>query len=85
MGAATLREVGAHVGSVVRVSVPNAHGGTRTSAYRVVGVTSFPPDFGTGGLGTGAVFDFAGFGAAMSAGDGSPVGVPSTRRTAARA
>ena len=63
MGAATLREVGAHVGSVVRVSVPNAHGGTRTSTYRVVGVASFPPDFGTGGLGTGAVFDFAGFGA----------------------
>jgi predicted lysophospholipase L1 biosynthesis ABC-type transport system permease subunit len=29
----------------------------------VVGVTSFPPDFGTGGLGTGAAFDFAGFGA----------------------
>jgi FtsX-like permease family len=63
MGPATLREVGAHVGSVVRVSVPTAHGGTRTSTYRVVGVTSFPPDFGTGGLGTGAVFDFAGFGA----------------------
>ncbi len=62
MGATTLREVGAHVGSVVRVSVPDAHGGTRTSTYRVVGVTSFPPDFGTGGLGTGAVFDFAGFG-----------------------
>lgn len=61
LGAATLREVGAHVGSVVRVSVPDTHGGTRTSKYRVVGVTSFPPDFGTGGLGAGAVFDFAGF------------------------
>jgi ABC-type lipoprotein release transport system permease subunit len=68
MGAATLREVGAHVGSVVRVSVPNAHGGTKTSTYRVVGVTSFPPDFGTGGLGTGAVFDFAGFGARCASG-----------------
>ncbi len=62
LGATTLREAGAHVGSVVRVSVPNANGGTRTSPYRVVGVTSFPPDFGTGGLGTGAAFDFAGFG-----------------------
>ena len=68
MGAATLREVGAHVGSFVQVSVPNTRGGTRTSVYRVVGVTSFPPDFGTGGLGTGAVFDFAGFGARCSPG-----------------
>ncbi len=68
MGTATLREVGAHVGSVVRVSVPSAQGGTRTSAYRVVGVTSFPPDFGTGGLGAGAVFDFAGFGARCTPG-----------------
>ena len=68
MGAATLREVGAHVGSVVQVSVPYAHGGTRTSKYRVVGVTVFPPDFGTGGLGTGAVFDLAGFGAQCAPG-----------------
>jgi hypothetical protein len=68
MGAATLREVGAHVGSVVRVSVPYAHGGTRTSTYRVVGTTVFPPDLGTGGLGTGAVFDFAGFGARCAPG-----------------
>jgi ABC-type lipoprotein release transport system permease subunit len=63
IGAATLRQVGAHVGSVVRVSVPGAQGTTRTSPYRVVGAALFPPDFGTGGLGTGAVFDFAGFGA----------------------
>jgi ABC-type antimicrobial peptide transport system permease subunit len=63
LGRTTLREVGAHVGSIVRVSVPGFQGGTSTSAYRVVGVTSFPPDFGTGGLGTGAIFDFAGFGA----------------------
>jgi ABC-type antimicrobial peptide transport system permease subunit len=68
MGAATLRQAGAHVGSVVRVSVPSARGRTRTSTYRVVGVTSFPPDFGTGGLGTGAVFDFAGFGARCAPG-----------------
>jgi len=68
MGAATLREVGANVGSAVRVSVPDAQGGTRTSTYQVVGVTSFPPDFGTGGLGTGAVFDLAGFGARCAPG-----------------
>jgi hypothetical protein len=68
MGPATLRKVGAHVGSVVQVSVPDAQGGTRTSTDRVVGVTSFPPDLGTGGLGTGAVFDFAGFGAKCAPG-----------------
>ncbi len=34
----------------------------------MVGVTSFSPDFGTGGLGTGAVFDFAGFGAGCAPG-----------------
>jgi ABC-type lipoprotein release transport system permease subunit len=71
MGAATLRIVGAHVGSVVRASVPNTHGGTKTSSYRVVGVTSFPPDFGTAGLGSGAVFDYAGFGARCAPGTAS--------------
>lgn len=63
LGEATLRQVGAHVGSLVRVSVPSANGGARTSLYRVVGTTAFPPDFGAGALGTGAVFDFAGLGA----------------------
>jgi ABC-type lipoprotein release transport system permease subunit len=60
VGRSTLRELGAHVGSLVRTSVALPQGGTKTSAYRVVGITAFPPDFGTGGLGTGAVFDFAG-------------------------
>jgi ABC-type lipoprotein release transport system permease subunit len=60
LGRTTLRQVGAHVGSQVRVTITKPQGGSRTSTYRVVGVTSFPPDFGTGGLGTGAVFSFAG-------------------------
>jgi hypothetical protein len=51
---------------------------------RPIGVTSFPPDFGTGGLGTGAVFDFAGSVRDVRR-ERRQVGVPSKRRTAARA
>jgi hypothetical protein len=36
-------------------------GGSRTSSYRVVGTTVFPPDFGAGGLGTGVIFTFGDF------------------------
>jgi hypothetical protein len=61
LGAATLRALHAHVGSAVAVSAPRPGGGSRTSSYRVVGTTVFPPDFGAGGLGTGAVFTFGGF------------------------
>ncbi len=60
LGIATMRQARAHLGSLVQVTVPKPQGGTRTSSFRVVGTTSFPPDFGTGGLGTGAVFSFGG-------------------------
>jgi hypothetical protein len=60
LGTTTLRQTGSHVGSLVRVTIPQPQGGSHTSMYRVVGTTSFPPDFGTGGLGTGAVFSIAG-------------------------
>ena len=56
LGQKTLTELGAHVGSVVKVRVAVASGGQRTSPFRVVGVASFPPDFGVVGLNTGAVF-----------------------------
>ena len=55
LGATTLRQVGARVGSLVHVDTPLPQGGSHTGLYRVVGRTAFPPDFGTGGLGTGAV------------------------------
>jgi hypothetical protein len=61
LGATTMRAVHAHVGSTVAVSAPRPGGGSRTSSYRVVGTTVFPPDFGAGGLGTGAVFTLGGF------------------------
>jgi hypothetical protein len=61
LGATTMRAVHAHVGSTVAVSAPTPGGGTLTSPYRVVGTTVFPPDFGAGGLGTGAIFTLGGF------------------------
>jgi hypothetical protein len=67
LGAATMRLVGTHVGSTVRVSVPSPDGGTRISNYKVVGTEAFPPDFGAGGLGTGASFSIGGLLAAQCA------------------
>ena len=67
LGATTMRLVGAHVGSTVRVSAPSPEGGTRNSTYKVVGTAAFPPDFGAGGLGTGATFSIRGLLAAQCA------------------
>jgi ABC-type lipoprotein release transport system permease subunit len=61
LGTTTLRKVGAHVGSVVRVTAQLPTGGARTAAFRVVGTASFPGQFGLGGLGTGAAFTLAGY------------------------
>jgi len=55
LGTSTVRQVGARIGSLVHVVVPLPQGGSRAGYFRVVGTTAFPPDFGTGGLGTGAV------------------------------
>jgi hypothetical protein len=67
LGETTLREVGAHIGSTVRVAVPVASGGTRDVDFRVVGTVTFPPDFGISDLGTGAVFSIPGLVAAECA------------------
>ena len=61
LGTTTLHRVGAHVVSVVRVTVQRPTGGTRTASFRVVGTASFPSDAGLGGLGTGAAFTFGGY------------------------
>jgi hypothetical protein len=60
LGATTLRQLGAHIGSRVRVAVQQPAGGTRTSWYRVTGTAVFAPSDGTGGLSTGAVFTLDG-------------------------
>jgi ABC-type lipoprotein release transport system permease subunit len=60
LGATTLRQIGAHIGSLVRVTAPSARGRARTSTDRVVGTTVFAPNVGTAGLGTGAAFTLSG-------------------------
>jgi FtsX-like permease family len=61
LGATTLRQVGAHVGSLVPVTVQVPSGRSRTVPFRVVGTSSFPGDAGGGGLGTGSAFTMAGY------------------------
>ena len=61
LGVTTLHQVGAHVGSVVGVTVQLPTGGSRTVPFRVVGTASFPSDAGGGGLGTGSAFTMAGY------------------------
>jgi len=61
LGVTTLHQVGAHVGSVLGVTVQLPSGGSRTVPFRVVGTASFPSDAGGGGLGTGSAFTMAGY------------------------
>ncbi len=59
LGAKTMRQVGARVGSTVRVAVSGsslAGGATTIRSFRVVGTTVLPPDFTGAALGTGALF-----------------------------
>ncbi len=57
----TMHQARAHVGSIVRVTVPLPKGGVNSSTFRVVGTTSFPPDFGVVGLNSGAIFSVGGY------------------------
>lgn len=61
LGAATLRQLGAHLGSLVRVDVPSPSGGRHVVPFRVVSQLSFPVLAGDVGLGDGALFTFTGF------------------------
>jgi hypothetical protein len=63
LGAATLRNVGAHVGSDVAVTFQTPLGGTRTVQLRVVGEVAFPIGLGeeNTGLGTGAAMTIGGY------------------------
>jgi hypothetical protein len=56
LGQQTLRQVGAHLGSVVPVAVA----GGRPQPFTVVGTTTFEPGLTSGGLGQGALLTFAG-------------------------
>lgn len=61
LGVTTLHQLGAHVGSVLGVTVQLPSGGSRTVPFHVVGTVSFPSDAGGGGLGTGSAFTLAGY------------------------
>jgi hypothetical protein len=56
LGATTMRQAGAHLGSVVHVTLTGPSGATRTASFRVVSQISFPELEGTISLGTGALF-----------------------------
>ena len=55
LGGTTLSQTGAHIGSTVPVSIFNSTLDAQTSHLKVVGTIAFPPEFGTGGFGIGAV------------------------------
>ncbi len=62
LGAATMRDVHAHVGSTVQVTVAGTDTSKpQTSVFHVVGSAAFPPDFGAVGLGHGAIFSIPGY------------------------
>ena len=65
LGVSTMRHARAHIGSVVQVGVTSPDGAARSARFRVVGLVSFPSDFGTGGLGTGAALTTVGYTAAQ--------------------
>ncbi len=61
LGAATMRAVGARTGGRVEVTAPGSGTGRgRAAAFVVTGRASFSPQYGTGGLGSGAVLTFSG-------------------------
>jgi FtsX-like permease family len=61
LGATTMRQVGARLGSIVHVTVQLASGGRRTVPFRVVGQLSLPVLGNAVSLGSGAVFTLTGY------------------------
>jgi ABC-type lipoprotein release transport system permease subunit len=83
LGVATMRGTGARIGDTVRVTVASPDGAPRTARLRVVGMLSFPGDFGTGGLGTGAALTTAAYLAAQCPPSADPSGQQKCRKAAA--
>ena len=65
LGATTMRQAGAHLGSVVHVTVSLPAGGKRTVPFRVVAQLSLPVITDVVSLGTGVAFTIAGYEAAV--------------------
>jgi FtsX-like permease family len=64
LGAATMRQVHAHVGSLINVTVSTPAGGKLTRPFRVVSQVPLPVVGGYVGLGNGALFTISGYQAA---------------------
>ena len=63
LGEKSMHDLGAPLGSTVRVTQSGSSSGgqsTKARTFRVVGTTVVPPDFNSQGLGTGAVFTLEG-------------------------
>ncbi len=65
LGVTTMHQLGAHLGSIVDVTVASPSGGERTVPFRVVSRISFPVLGGVVGLGRGAALTIAGYEAAV--------------------
>ncbi len=65
LGAATMRQFDAHVGSLLRVGVTAPSGAKHTVPFRVVSTIPLPVVDGFAGLGNGAVVTLAGYEAAV--------------------
>jgi hypothetical protein len=65
LGATTMRQAGAHLGSTVDVTVSLPSGGKRTLPFKVVSQISFPVVAEAVGLGTGVAFTIAGYESAV--------------------
>jgi len=61
LGGTTMRQVGAHLGSIVHVTASLPSGGRRAVPFRVVSQISFPVLGGIVSLGTGAALTIAGY------------------------
>ncbi len=61
LGASTMRQAGAHLRSVIPVTVTGPSGTKRTVRFRVVAEISFPVLSGIAGLGSGAAFTIPGY------------------------
>jgi len=68
LGATTMHQLGAHLGSTVDVTVTSPSGSERTVPFRVVSRISFPVLGGVVGLGRGAALTVAGYKNAVCAG-----------------
>ncbi len=73
LGATTMRQLGAHIGSVVRVSVATPSGHERSAPFKVVSQLSFPVLSGFVSLGNGVAMTLAGYESAACP-TGSPQG-----------